>query len=145
MSSSEISLAPASTIMIASLVPERFSASVLFSFSASVGLMTYSPSTIPTTTLPVGPAKGMSEMDSAMEEPSIASGSGAISGSTESAVATTLTSLNSPFGNSGRSGRSMRRAVRMPLSLALPSRLLKLPGILPTEYIFSSKSTPKGK
>ena len=100
--------------------------------------MTYSPSTSPTTTEPVGPPQGISEMESATEEPIMARGSGLTSGSTESAVATTTTSLNSPFGNSGRSGLSMRRAVRIALSEALPSLRLKLPGILPTAYIFSS-------
>ena len=65
--------------------------------------------------------------------------------STERAVAMTTTSLYSPLGKSGRMGLSMRRAVKMPLSLARPSRFLKPPGILPTAYIFSSKSTCRGK
>ena len=131
--------------MMASFVPERPSESVLFSRWALSGLMTYWPSTRPTCTEPVGPAQGISEMERAMELPIIANGSGGMFVSTESAVAMTTTSLNRPFGNSGRMGRSMRRDVRIPLSLALPSRFLKPPGILPTAYIFSSKSTCSGK
>ena len=42
-------------------------------------------------------------------------------------------------------GRSMTRLVRMPFSPGRPSRRLKLPGMRPTEYIFSSKSTERGK
>ena len=68
----------------------------------------------------------------AIDEPTMPHTSGGISGSTESAVQTTVTSLNSPLGNSGRMGRSIRRDVRMALSLPRPSLLLKLPGILPT-------------
>ena len=86
----------------------------------------------------MGPAQGMSEMLSAMELPSIAKGSGGMFVSTESAVAMTTTSLYSPLGKSGRMGLSIRREVRIALSLALPSRFLKPPGILPTAYIFSS-------
>ena len=93
---------------------------------------------MPTTTEPVGPAHGISEMLSAMELPSIASGSGAISGSTERAVATTVTSLKSPLGKRGLIGLSISLETRIALSLALPSLFLKPPGILPTEYIFSS-------
>ena len=33
----------------------------------------------------------------------------------------------------------------MAFSVGLPSRLMKPPGILPTEYCFSSKSQPRGK
>ena len=100
--------------------------------------MTYLPSTIPTTTEPVGPAHGISEILSATDEPNIASGSGAISGSTDNAVATTVTSLKSPLGNKGLIGLSISLDTRIALSLALPSLFLKPPGILPTEYIFSS-------
>ena len=46
---------------------------------------------------------------------------------------------------SGRIGRSMRRAKSVADSGGLPSRLIKPPGILPTAYIFSSKSTVNGK
>ena len=124
--------------MIASFVPERFKARVDFSLSETVGFITYLPSTMPTTTAPVGPWKGMSEMERAIELPSIAKGSGAMSGSTDNAVATTVTSLNSPLGKRGLIGLSINLEVKMALSLALPSLLLKLPGILPIAYIFSS-------
>ena len=68
-----------------------------------------------------------------------------MSGSTDNAVAITTTSLNNPFGNNGRIGLSISLEVRIALSLALPSLYLNPPGILPIEYIFSSKSTPSGK
>ena len=87
----------------------------------------------------------MSEMLSAMELPIIAYTSGWMSGSTDIAVQITETSFKNPFGNKGLIGRSIRRDVKIALSLARPSRFLKPPGILPTEYIFSSKSTPRGK
>jgi hypothetical protein len=44
---------------------------------------------------------------------------------------TTCTSLKKPSGNSGRIGRSIRRLVSVSSSLGRPSRLKKLPGILP--------------
>ena len=50
-----------------------------------------------------------------------------------------------PLLNSGRSGRSIRREVSVAFSEGRPSRLMNPPGILPTEYIFSSKSTLSGK
>ena len=91
--SSGTSLAPASTIKTASSVPETVRWRSLFSLSSWLGLIINLPSTSPTKTEPVGPRKGMSEMERAKEEPSIASGSGLTSGSMESAVATTTTSL----------------------------------------------------
>ena len=81
----------------------------------------------------------------AAEAPIIAGISGGTSCSTESTVATTCTSLRMPLLNSGRSGRSIRREVSVAFSDGRPSRLMKPPGILPTEYIFSSKSTLNGK
>ncbi len=42
-------------------------------------------------------------------------------------------------------GLSIRREVKIAFSLGLPSLLMKPPGIFPTEYCFSSKSTLKGK
>ena len=56
----------------------------------------------------------------------------------DSTVSTTWTSFMKPSGKSGRIGRSVRRAVRVSFSVGRPSRLKKPPGILPTEYIFSS-------
>ena len=58
---------------------------------------------------------------------------------------TICTSLRMPFGKSGRSGRSVRRALRIASVLGRPSRRKKEPGILPTAYIFSSKSMVSGK
>lgn len=107
--------------------------------------MINSPLTNPILTAPVGPAKGISETQSAADEPIMAGISGELLVSTDSVVATTCTSLRIPLGNSGRSGRSIRREVKMAFSVGRPSRLMKPPGILPTEYSFSSKSTLNGK
>ena len=71
--------------------------------------------------------------------------SGLQSWSTLITVITTATSLRISFGNSGRMGRSMTRDVRMAFSPGRPSRRIKLPGMRPTEYSFSSKSTLRGK
>src|SRR5215207_5021467 len=57
----------------------------------------------------------------------------------------TWTSLRYPFGKRGLKGRSVRRAVRLALSLGLPSRFMKPPGILPAEAILSSMSSLKGR
>ena len=77
ISASGISLAPASTIRIASSVPatirsrsEGFSASA--SRSGSFGLTTKLPSTLPIRTAPTGVGSGMSEIISAAEAPFIA-------------------------------------------------------------------------
>lgn len=75
----------------------------------------------------------------------MANTSGCMSGSTDMAVATTATSFKNPLGNKGLIGLSISLDVKIALSLGRPSRFLKPPGILPTEYIFSSKSTPSGK
>src|SRR5262245_31534500 len=60
-------------------------------------------------------------------------------------VATMWTSLRKPSGKSGRNGRSVRRQVRMPWSLVLPSRRKNEPGIFPAAYMRSSRSTVSGK
>ena len=145
ISSSGTSLAPASTMSTASLVPLTVRCKVLFSRWAASGQSTNSPSTQPTTTVPVGPPQGMSLTERAAEEPIIAGTSGGMSLSTLRQVATTCTSLRMPLGNRGRRGRSIRRQVRVAFSVGRPSRLMKPPGILPTEYCFSSKSTLRGK
>ena len=101
ITSSVTSLAPASTIMIGVLgaAPRSGAAATLAALLAALGLMTYSPSTRPTTTAPVGPAKGMSLMDSATEEPIIAGTSGGVVRDRRtSTVATTCTSLRMPLG-----------------------------------------------
>ena len=51
------------------------------------------PSTLPTTTEPVGPSHGISEVASATDEPIIPQISGEQSRSTDITVATTTTSL----------------------------------------------------
>ena len=81
----------------------------------------------------MGPVKGMSDMLSAADAAVMTIVSKGISMSRESGVATTCTSLRKSLGNSGRSCLSVRRAMRMPCVLGRPSRLKKLPGILPLE------------
>ena len=87
----------------------------------------------------------MEEIERAIDEPIIANTSGATSGSTERTVATTCTSFLNPFGNNGLIGRSINLEVKIAFSEGLPSLLMKPPGILPTEYNLSSKSTLNGK
>ncbi len=89
ISASETSFAPASTIIIASFVPDTVRCRRLFSRCSLVGFIMNSPSTRPTLTEPVGPIKGASLIDSAIDEPIIATMSGSTSCSTESTVAIT--------------------------------------------------------
>ena len=71
--------------------------------------------------------------------------SGELSGSTARTVITTETSFLISLGKRGLIGRSTHLDVRIALSDAFPSLFVNEPGILPTEYIFSSKSTERGK
>ena len=138
ISSSEISLAPASIIATKSSVEETVRLRSDFARCSRVGFITISPSTKPTFTLEIGPAHGISEIAIAAETPIAAATSGEQSGSTDITVATTEQSLRISFGKSGRIGRSMQREASIAFSLALPSRRVNEPGSLPTEYIFSS-------
>ena len=108
-------------------------------------MITYSPSILPTTTPAIGPLNGISDTHSAKDAPNIAVISGEHSCSTDNTVFTTCTSLRKPSANNGRIGRSIIRAVNVACSLGLPSLLKKPPGILPTEYNFSSNETVNGK
>ena len=77
ISASGISLAPASTIRIASSVPATIRSSsegvsLSASRSGSGGLTTKSPSILPIRTAPTGVGRGMSEIISAAEAPFIA-------------------------------------------------------------------------
>ena len=79
----------------------------------------------------MGPANGTPASDSAAEAPISEGMSASISGSSDSTIATTCTSLKKPSGNSGRIGRSMRREVSVSFSVGRPSRLKKPPGMRP--------------
>ena len=136
--SSEISLPPASIIATRSAVEATVRLRSVFALCSRVGLITISPSTRPTFTPEMGPSHGISEIAIAAETPIIAAISGLQSGSTDITVATTVQSLRRSFGKRGRIGLSIHLEVRTAFSLALPSLLWKEPGILPTEYIFSS-------
>ena len=94
---------------------------------------------------PIGPFHGMSEIERATDAPIIAVISGEQSLSTERTVSERFTSFLKSFGKRGRIGRSITLDVRIAFSDGLPSLLRYPPGILPTEYILSSKSTERGK
>ena len=103
------------------------------------------PSTNPTFTAAVGPLNGISDIAKAVAAPIIAATSGELSCSTQSTVPTTTTSFLKSFGNNGLNGLSIALDVKIALSLGFPSLFKKPPGIFPTEYSFSSKSTDNGK
>ena len=138
MSSSETSFAPLSTILMACFVPATVNSISVCSACSTVGFKTYSPFTRPTSTPAIGPSNGISEIDSAKEEPSIAAIAGEQSVSTLITMFVTWTSLRKPSANIGRIGRSIKRAVNVASVLGRPSRLMKPPGIFPAAYIFSS-------
>ncbi len=125
-------MAPASIIMILSAVEATVSFKSPKSHWDWLGLMIISPFTRPTWVAAQGPAKGMSEIVVAMEAPIMATSSGRHSGSTLMTMHSRVTSLRMSLGKSGRIGRSMTRLVRTAFSDALPSLLLKPPGIFPT-------------
>ncbi len=91
--SSSTSVAPASTIEIASTVPATTRSSSDSSVSCSVGLMMNSSPIRPMRTAPTGPWKGISESMRAIEAPLSARMSKAFTWSTERIVATTCVSL----------------------------------------------------
>ena len=128
-----------------SRVPATTMSRVLSSKSSYVGLTTKSPFTYPILVAPIGPSNGMSDIVKAADAPFITRMSSGFSWSADRAVAIICTSLRNPLGNSGRRGRSARRFVRMASVLGRPSRLKKLPGILPRAYMRSSKSIVSGK
>ena len=88
MTSSGRSLAPASTIMIASRVPETIRSSSDSSTWLKVGLTTNSPSIRPIRTAPTGPANGISLIDSAADAATVPRTSGSFSWSVERTVMT---------------------------------------------------------
>ena len=72
MISSDNSLAPDSTMLIACLVPATVNSRRERSACSCVGLMIISPSTYPTCTPAIGPSNGISEIDKAKDEPNMA-------------------------------------------------------------------------
>ena len=73
ISASGTSLAPASTIRMASSVPDTTRSRSDSSSCSSVGLMTKLPSSLPIRTAPTGAGNGMSEICSAADAPFMAS------------------------------------------------------------------------
>ena len=86
-------MAPASIMITFSRVEATVRARSLTCFWSAVGLMMNSPSIMPTWVVAQGPAKGISEMDVAMAEPSIAVSSGLQLGSTDITMLSSVTSL----------------------------------------------------
>ena len=76
---SATTLALASTIIIASLVPDTVRSISDLSLSSTIGFTINFPSTRPILIDPVGPSNGMFEIDNAIEEPIIAVISGLLS------------------------------------------------------------------
>ena len=133
-----ISSAPASIIVIFSCVPATVKRNLLCSLCSAVGFITILSSTYPTLTAAVGPPNGISDIASAAAVPIIAQTSGELSCSTDNTVATTHTSFLKSFGNNGLIGLSIALDVNIALSAGFPSLFVKLPGIFPTAYSFSS-------
>ena len=79
MSSSLTSLAPASTILIASLVPATVKSISDSAACSTVGLIMNSPLIRPTLTPAIGPSKGILEIHVHNDEPNIAVNSGKLS------------------------------------------------------------------
>src|SRR5699024_3552081 len=129
----------------ASFVPDTIRCNSELSLSLLVGLIMNLSSIIPTKTEPIGPSKGIFDIVKAIDDPIIATISGVQSWSTERTVAITCTSFLYPSGNRGLIGLSINLDVTIAFSLGLPSLLIKPPGIFPTEYNLSSKSTLNGK
>ena len=143
--SSGTSFAPASIIAILSCVPATVKVKSLWALCSTVGFIIISSFTKPTFTAAVGPPNGISEIESAADAPIIAATSGELSCSTDKTVHTTTTSFLKSFGNKGLKGLSIALDVNIALSDGFPSLFVYEPGIFPTEYNFSSKSTDSGK
>ena len=110
--------------------------SVLVFCSATVGLITSLPSSMPTRTAAIGVLNGKSEQYAAADAAvtAITSGIVLIRGQHH---ATICVSFRHASGNSGRIGRSISREVRISRSEGRPSRLKNPPGIFPAEYVYS--------
>ena len=135
--SSLTSFAPASTMLIASLVPATVRSIVDSSNCFGVGLIINSPFTHPTFTPAIGPSNGISLIDVQRLEPNIAVNSGELSVSTDKTVFTICTSFLNPSLNKGLIGLSINLAASVAASVGRPSLFINPPGILPTEYNLS--------
>ena len=88
-------------------------------------------STLPTLTVAIGPAKGISDTIRAAEAPTPASTSAIFSPSLDIAVTMTWVSYLKDLGNRGLNGLSVNLLVNISCSEGLASLLKKPPGILP--------------
>src|SRR3984957_9543175 len=148
-SSRTLSVASASTIMIATSSPALRPATTMSNTAPSscstVGNATHWPLMSATRTPPTGPENGSPEIWVDADAALMASTSYRSLGSRLRIVTTTWISLRRPETNVGRSGRSMSRQVRIASVDGLPSRRKNDPGIRPAAYIRSSTSIVKGK
>ena len=81
----------------------------------------------------IGPLNGMSDIVSAAETPLSANMSSNVSLSLDKEVTIICTSFLKSFGKSGLIGLSINRSMRTACVVGRPSRLKKLPGMLPME------------
>ena len=123
--------------MIAFFVPATVKLISDFSNSSTVGLIINLPFIRPTTTPAIGPSNGISEIERAILEPSIAAIAEEQSGLALITILITCTSLRYPSAKSGRIGRSINLETRVSCSVGLPSLFKKPPGIFPAAYNFS--------
>jgi ribonuclease J len=144
ITSSGISFAPASIIIIFSLSAERVTYMRLCLRCSAVGFIITLPSMYPRIIPPIGPLKGISEMHNAVIVPIIEANSGELSCSTDNTILTIDTSFLRSLGNLGRICLSITLAVNTALSEGFPSLFINPPGIFPTEYSFlhNPKKTP---
>ena len=132
ISSSGISLAPASTMFIFPALPQTTKSKSEFSSPDLNGFITNSPFTFPTRTPPIGPSHGMEEVPSEREAASIAGISGSFSPSKERAKPTTCTSFLILELKRGLKPRSISRDTNIASSDGLPSlRIKREPPIIP--------------
>ena len=131
MSSSGTSMAPPSTIRIASSVPATVMSTSEYSSCWKVGFRIHVSLMRPMRTAETGVLNGIFDMFSATEAPITPSTSASFSWSADRMKHAICVSYMNPSGNSGRMGRSIWRAARISFSPGRPSRLKKPPGIFP--------------
>ena len=132
ISPSDTLSAPASIIAILLSVEATVTAILDFALCSLLGLITKLPSTSPTDTPEIGPFQGISEMERAIDVPTIAVISGEQLGSTDITVQITETSFLISLGKRGLMGLSITLETSIAFSDGLPSLLRYEPGIFPT-------------
>jgi hypothetical protein len=135
-SSSGISTAPPSTIVIDPRVPATTMSTSEYSSCWKVGFRIQFPRIRPIRTAATMSRNGIFEMFNATEAPSSARTSASFSWSADRMLQKTWVSFRNPSGKSGLRGRSICRAERISFSPGRPSRLKNPPGIFPAAKDF---------